>query len=650
MWWRVAVGALGLGVVGCRTILGLEEGAPFDCQPGDSQICEYEGDPAKLGIGQCKAGERTCMSNGAFGPCKGQVLADPEIACGDDPFDRDCNGRAPPPCACMPGLEEPCAYEGPTQGACHAGTKTCDADGVAWGACVGEVVPMCQACSGGVDTDCDGRAQCTGEPLTALSFGLETARGLDAGMDVIEDVATDIEGNIDVAGWARSAMQFGPEPLPMGDEKYVEDAVIAKLRSDGSVVWERRFGGNNFGQHARSIAVGPDGSVVVAGDFHYAIVLGTTTLKTPDTFNGNSAYDYFLVKLDPEGQVSFARAFGELQASEVGRPSVAVDSSGDIWLAGSLKAGLSLHNPPIAIDCAQPDTLTLCSSGNTDAFVAKLDGRTGNTICHSKFGSAGSESHFDVALDKDDKPVLAGFFTSDLQVGATLLTDNDGSHTGRAFLAKLTGKTSASDGYTCDVEWARGLVLGGRSTAASVSVDAVGNIAVGGWFAGDAGMLAGKPLQADSKGTVDYFVARLPPSGEEDEGGAWAVDLDGSEASIPSRDVDRYAPRVAFDCEGNVLWAGTTGQVPPPVSGEYGDIVVGKLAAADGSALWQKQYGGSYSDFLGGLAASPLGGAVMGGGFCASFTLGAHILQCPTTDVKSPDEPSGDMFLAVLAP
>lgn len=62
-------------------------------------------------------------------------------------------------CVCAPGAQEAC-YTGPAGtenvGECKGGTRTCDASGTAWSACVGEVVPAGDSCLDSLDNDCNG--------------------------------------------------------------------------------------------------------------------------------------------------------------------------------------------------------------------------------------------------------------------------------------------------------------------------------------------------------------------------------------------------------------------------------------------------------------------------------------------------------------
>src|SRR5688500_15975396 len=60
---------------------------------------------------------------------------------------------------CEPGTEAPC-YEGPggtnAWGRCKSGTRRCNDDGLDYGACVGQVLPIAERCETPDDDDCNG--------------------------------------------------------------------------------------------------------------------------------------------------------------------------------------------------------------------------------------------------------------------------------------------------------------------------------------------------------------------------------------------------------------------------------------------------------------------------------------------------------------
>ncbi len=60
-----------------------------ECTPGEIKEC-YDGPSETKGVGQCKAGTKTCKPDKTFGVCDGQVLPAPEIP--GNGVDEDCNG------------------------------------------------------------------------------------------------------------------------------------------------------------------------------------------------------------------------------------------------------------------------------------------------------------------------------------------------------------------------------------------------------------------------------------------------------------------------------------------------------------------------------------------------------------------------------
>jgi Putative metal-binding motif len=100
-------------------------------------------------IGACTAGAcqiGKCLA--AFADCDGQAA---------DGCER--NVLYDGPCTCTPGATQPCYQGAPgTEGVgpCKGGTSTCAPSGLAWGPCVGQVLPIFEICSNGIDDDCDG--------------------------------------------------------------------------------------------------------------------------------------------------------------------------------------------------------------------------------------------------------------------------------------------------------------------------------------------------------------------------------------------------------------------------------------------------------------------------------------------------------------
>ena len=147
-----------------------------ECLEGASRPC-YSGGNGE-GTGLCRGGLEHCVvtTGGSMwsGTCDGEV--DPVTEACDGVNDEDCDALIDEGCTCPVGTSRAC-YGGPAgtrdHGICTAGTQACDASG--WGACVGDVVPGVEACTGGLDEDCDGLIDCAdsgcdGDPACCSSY------------------------------------------------------------------------------------------------------------------------------------------------------------------------------------------------------------------------------------------------------------------------------------------------------------------------------------------------------------------------------------------------------------------------------------------------------------------------------------------------
>jgi hypothetical protein len=91
---------------------------------------------------------------------------------------------------CAAGATQPC-YDGPPStlnvGACKGGVQTCNAQGTAFGACTGQVLPSAETCATPLDDDCNGQvneggAGCSCAPGTTTACYTGAAGTLDVGL------------------------------------------------------------------------------------------------------------------------------------------------------------------------------------------------------------------------------------------------------------------------------------------------------------------------------------------------------------------------------------------------------------------------------------------------------------------------------------
>ena len=135
------------------------------CVIGDERPC-YTGPPETEGVGSCVPGVERCVetpTGSEWSGCTGDTGPGDELC--DGMGDEDCDGRIDEGCTCTLGSTQSC-YGGPPGtagvGECRAGTQTCEDMGSAsrWGACSEERRPGTEACTGGLDEDCDGDVDC----------------------------------------------------------------------------------------------------------------------------------------------------------------------------------------------------------------------------------------------------------------------------------------------------------------------------------------------------------------------------------------------------------------------------------------------------------------------------------------------------------
>jgi hypothetical protein len=183
----------------------------------------------------------------------------------------------------------------------------------------------------------------TGAPVWARQMGAPD------GSEAAYGVAFDQSGNVDVCGFAVKGVDFGGGVLAaLGGA----DGWVASYRNTtGAHIWSRRIGGTS-NDYAYSVAIAPDGGVLVGGSFEGTAAFGGTSM-TPV-----GAGDAYVAKYTSAGAATWARQLGGV-SSDVGQ-ELTVDATGHPVLAGYFYGTGAFGGS------------TLTSAGMADGFVAKL--------------------------------------------------------------------------------------------------------------------------------------------------------------------------------------------------------------------------------------------------------------------------------------
>ena len=281
-------------------------------------------------------------------------------------------------------------------------------------------------------------------------------------------ITIDGNGNIYISGYSFSTWGSPVNAYPGGT-----DAFVAKLDNNGELLWNTFMGypGENVGT---DIALDAYGRVYVVGT-------SAGTWGSPvNAFTG--AGDAFVAKLDNNGELFWNTFMGS--ANQDGGVGIAVDEIGNLYVTG-----ISLYNWGNPIINAQ------VGNGNYDAFVAKLN-NNGSLQWNTFMGSEGDDHGNDIAVDGNGNAYVVGQSTDTWGAPANPYTGNL-----EAFIARLNSSGER--------QWNTFLGSPNNDQGISISVDGNENV----YVSGNSGDTWGNPINIYPGAPLDAFVAKLDVGG-----------------------------------------------------------------------------------------------------------------------------------------
>jgi FG-GAP-like repeat/Beta-propeller repeat/Thrombospondin type 3 repeat len=351
------------------------------------------------------------------------------------------------------------------------------------------------------------------------------------------DIAVLGDESVVVAGWTHS--DDFPSLQPAGIIPANFDVFVTHLDPTGSGILFTTIIGGEQSDHATSIAIDDDGSIVV---------LGTTNSQAFPTVNPyqsakDGGPDFCLLRLSADGQsLEYASYLGgnSLESSA----GVAIQSSGAIVVAGSS----SSSNFPIV-------NALFDNNGSSDAVVAAFAPDGSALLFSTYIGGSNSDECFAMAVGADDQIVMAGTTpSSDFPTVSPIQGYAGGGRD--AFVTSLAGDGSALLYST---------FLGGSNAdeARGVAVDHLGYIYVAG-LTGSENFPTANAVQTH-QGMDDAFVCQLHPSLAQP---LFSTYLGGAE-----RD---YANAVFVDKQFHLLVTGATASPQFPLQNAFENFHGGK--------------------------------------------------------------------------
>lgn len=262
-----------------------------------------------------------------------------------------------------------------------------------------------------------------------------------------------------------------------------------------SRTWGAHYGLENLDC---GIAMAPGGYPYVASYFNGNVDFDPSATKT-DFHNSYGSWDGLLVKYDNVGNYQYGRSWGVASStSKVAASACAVDSSGNVYIAGGFQGSVDL-NPGSG-------TAIFYSAGSWDAFLIKLNA-AGDFLWGKVWGSPGADYAYDVAVGDSNNVYVTGYFTGlvDFDIGAPTVERASKGYED-IFLCKY-----AADGSLLWVD-----TFGGPNGDFGYAVDwsSIGRVFVTGSFRYVVDFDPGPGIyELTSKGNSDVFLMSLLPNG-----------------------------------------------------------------------------------------------------------------------------------------
>ena len=434
--------------------------------------------------------------------------------------------------------------------------------------------------------------------------------------DIISSIATDNLGNFIIVGF------FSSSSLTLGNITLQSNngfgySFIAKFNNDGDVIWVKTLANTlNFGIY--KAACDADGNIFATGSFYGpSLSIGPFTLYNPSTY----FHDIYLVKLNPNGDVIWAKAAGGNRDDIVN--DLAVDQEGNLIITGSFESSTFI------IDTATVNNLSSNYPVDyKDMFLAKYDSQ-GNFKWVRSAGGKRDDVGYNVTTDKKNNIIITGqYFSDSLAIDSLILIKADINQlSSDMFYAKYSG-----NGHLVFVRRAGGLK---DDYCADVETDSEDNIILTGSY-GSSSISFDNITFAKTKIYVDYFLVKLDSSGYATWGRKAVHEWDVGGNCLTVDSDDNISVAGSFS-SGTISFGSVT--ISTPFNG-YPDLFVVRYDK-NGNDQWATHYGCETFDHQVGMAIDTHNDNIVIGNFNDSpVTFGNIVI---------PNAGSNDFYMAKLS-
>jgi hypothetical protein len=326
--------------------------------------------------------------------------------------------------------------------------------------------------------------------------------------DLASSIAIDALNEVHIAGFTMStnfpvANAYQSQALANQDG-YGIYGFLTKFSTDGSsLVYSTYFAGNNNTSQApfsliSAVALDSNGNAYVTGatsTSNFPVTSGAYLQSNTAPASNNIG---FVSKFGTSGNLDYSTYFYGSSGSPVGINSIAVDSSGSAYVAGTATSDGTF--PITSTSICDPN---VWGSACGTAFVTKFDA-TGSTLLYSTFlGPNNSATPLSIALDADN----------DAYVAASTSSSTFGTVEG------IEPYTNGLDLLLVEIDPLASTQLlatymGGSEdeVPTGIAIDGAGNMYVAGWTDSSDFPTTQAAFQNVTGGNVDGFIAKIGPA------------------------------------------------------------------------------------------------------------------------------------------
>ncbi len=170
-------------------------------------------------------------------------------------------------------------------------------------------------------------------------------------------VATDASGNCCVSGYFTGSCTFGNTSLTAAGQQY-RDILVLKYDGSGNVLWANKAG-STYTDMAEEVISDNAGNFYVTGNYMSNVFFGNISV------GGIGGWDLFVAKYNSSGNPVWVQTAGGGLNSTTGYNAIAMNASGDIFLAGYFNYNFTMGNT------------SLLAGQKGHSYFAKLSSTTG---------------------------------------------------------------------------------------------------------------------------------------------------------------------------------------------------------------------------------------------------------------------------------